>query len=252
MSKKLICIDVNSNLREARKLMEKHKISRLLVKYKGNIIGIITERDLAERFGSWRERRISDSKIHVSSAFTSHLLRVKEDDDLRKASEIMLRNGISSVVVERDGRITGIITKTDLIRYLKNSTKKVKDFMSKRVFSLEIGSSLLQARRIMLERGIKRLPITLGGKIVGMITEKDIAKALGLFRKISEGRHWDEKMKKIKVEHIMSKDIISITPNDTLGKAVKVMLRKRISGLPVIENDRLVGIITKTDLIKAI
>jgi CBS domain-containing protein len=252
MSKNLVTIDVDRNLRDARNLMEKESISRLLVKDNGKIVGIITARDIANRLGAWRERKISDSRIFVSSAFTKGLIKINQDQSVSEAAKLMLEKGISSLVVYDNGNVVGILTKTDLIKALKNSTAKVKDWMSKPVITLGVGSNILQARNVMLRNKIKRIPIVLGNKLVGIVTEKDIAKALGLFRKLSEGKHWNEKMKKILVEQIMSKDLITVSPEETLGKVVEIMLDNKISGLPIVENEKLVGIITKTDLIKAV
>lgn len=252
MSKDLKTIDIDSNVREAKNLMEKYGISRLLVKDKGKIVGILTERDLAIRMASWRERKLSDAHIHVSAVTTKKLITIDEDEEISEAARIMLENGISSLVVESKGEIVGIVTKTDLIKSLKDSGIKVTEYMTRRVKTLPVGSTLLQARRLMLQNGIKRIPIILDGKLIGMVTEKDIAKALGLFRKISESKQWDEKMKKILVEEIMSKDVISVSEDTTLGEAVDIMLEKNISGLPVIKEGKIFGIITKTDLTRAV
>jgi CBS domain-containing protein len=252
MSKNIVTIDVNRNLRDARNLMEKEGISRLLVTDDGKIVGIITVRDIVNRLGSWKERKISDSKIFVSSAFTENLVKINQDQSVSEAARLMLEKGISSLVIYDNGNVVGILTKTDLIKALKNSTEKVKDWMKKPVITLSAGSTVLQARNIMLKNKIKRIPIVLGNRIIGIVTEKDIAKALGLFRKVSEGKHWNERMKKILVEQIMSKDLITVNSEETLGKVVEIMLENKISGLPVVENEKLVGIITKTDLVRAV
>lgn len=252
MKKSLITIDVDRNLRDARRLMEKEGISRLLVKDDDKIIGIITERDIAKRLGSWKERKISDARIFVSSTFTKNLIKINQDQPVSSAAREMLKRGISSLVVVDNGNIVGILTKTDVIKALIKCEEKVRDWMSKPVITLGIGSSILQARVLMLRNRIKRVPIVLENRVVGIVTEKDIAKALGLFRKLSEGKHWDERMKKILVEQVMSKDLITVSPDETLDKVVRIMLKNKISGLPVVENEKLVGIITKTDLVRAV
>lgn len=251
MSKRLVIIDVDRNLRDARNLMERECISRLLVKDDDKIIGIITERDIARRLGTWRERKISDARVFVSSTFSKDLIKINQNQPISLAASEMLKRGISSLVVYDNGNVVGILTKTDIIKVLKKSTAKVKDWMSKPIITLGIGSNVLHARIVMLRNRIKRIPIVLANKLVGIVTEKDIAKALGLFRKLVEGKHWDERMKKILVEQIMSKDLITIHPEQSLSEVVKIMLRNRISGLPVVENGKLVGMITKTDLVRA-
>ncbi|MEM7821207.1 MAG: CBS domain-containing protein [Candidatus Aenigmatarchaeota archaeon] len=252
MNKKLVFIDVDRNLRDAMKLMERKKISRLLVKDGKKIVGIITERDISERLGSWKERRISDSHIHVSSACTYDLIKIDLNEEVNVAAKTMLEKRISSLVVSDGEEMVGILTKSDLIKVLKNSKIPVEKYMNKTVFSLPLNSSLLQTRKLMMEKGIKRVLIVHEGVVVGIVTERDIAKALGMFRKVVEGKNLDEKMKKISVDTIMSKDVFYVSPKHTLGEVVKIMTENKISGLPVIEEGKVLGIITKTDLIRAI
>ncbi|MDI6807214.1 MAG: CBS domain-containing protein [Candidatus Aenigmarchaeota archaeon] len=252
MSKRLVTIDVDRNLRDAKALMEKNRISRLLVKDDEKIIGMITERDIANRLGTWKERRISDARIFISSTYSSNLIKINQNQDISLAAGEMLKRGISSLAVCDNGNVVGILTKTDVIKALKDSKVKVRDWMSRPVVTLGVGAEVLHARILMLRNGIKRVPIVLGNRLVGIVTEKDIAKALGLFRKLAEGRHWDEKMKKVLVEQIMSRDIITVDPEQSLGGVVEIMFSKKVSGLPVVENDRLVGIVTKTDLVRVV
>ena len=252
MSKKLITIDVNEPIRNALKLMKKKNVSRLLVRKDKNIIGILTERDLARRLGSEKERKLSDAHIHVSSCYQKKLITVKKETKVKDVARIMIENGISSVPVRDDSKIVGIVTKTDLLKLLKDSKVLVKEIMNKNVRKIEDGSRLLEARKMMLHYGIKRLLVVRDNKLVGIITESDIARALGLFRKVAEGRQWDERMRNIFVNEIMQSKIISISPNDSIAKCVKLMEENDISGLPVLEGEEIKGIITKTDLVKII
>ncbi len=252
MTSKLVTIDKNSPIREALRLMKKKSVSRLLVTSKGKIVGIVTERDLVKRLGSEKERKLSDAHIYVSSCYTKKLITIKKDKDISEAAKLMLKYGISSLpVVDENGEIIGIVTKTDLVKTLKNCKDSVEKWMRRKVTVLEEGSRVLEARKLMLRKGIKRIPIVSGKKIVGIVTERDIAVALGLFRKVAEGKQWDEKLRKIYVDQIMSKKVVKVKPSDTISKCVKLMLEKEISGLPVVnEKDEIVGIITKTDLLR--
>jgi len=251
MTERVISIDINQPLQTAIKLMNKYKISRLLVKDEGNIVGIITERDIAERAGFWRERKISSSHIYVSSAYTENLISIHLNQTISTAATIILELGISSLVVKKDSEVVGIITKTDLIRTLLDSKHKISKYM-KRPITVWFTSSLLEARRIMLDNNVKKLPVLLDSKLIGIITEGDIARTLIGFRKISEGKHLDKKLKKLKIEDAMTRDVITVTKDTTVGDVVRLMLKKDISCLPVVEDEKLVGIVTKTDLLKVL
>jgi len=254
MKTNLKVIDSNDNLRNAIKIMKKYNISRLLVKKNGKIVGILSERDISDRLGRLETTPLSDAHVHVSSAYVDKLITINENADLKLAAKMMLENKISSLVVTNDSNeIVGIITKSDLINVLENSSIPVSKYASKKIINLKVGSSLLHARRLMLDNNVKRVLITFDSEVVGIITESDIANFLGMFRKVSEGVQWYNKLKTINVEDIMSRDVVVINENSTLGDAVKLMKKNNISGLPVVNNqNKLAGIITKTDLIRAI
>jgi len=231
--------------------MKRKKVSRLLVKDKDEIIGIITERDIARRLGYWKERKLLTTHIYVSSAYTKDLKTVDEDENVSKASRMMLTFGISSLVVTKGKKVTGIVTKTDLIKLLKDKKIPVSSVM-KKPLTIPLGSTLLQARKIMMERGIKRLPVMYGNKLVGIVTEGDIARALTSFRKFVEDKHLDKRMKEIKVDDVMSRNLITISEKTSVGEASNLMIKNDISCLPVMRNDELVGIVTKTDLVEVL
>jgi len=252
MSKSLICIDVNESVRNALKLMEKKRVSRLLVKREKKIVGIVTERDLAERLGSEKERKLSDAHVHVSSCYSDELITVEKDVEVKEVAGKMVEKGISSIVVTDKGSIVGIVTKTDLIKVLKGCKEPLEKVMQKEVHRIEKGSRLLEARKMMIHYGIKKLLVVEKNKLVGILTESDVAKALGLFRKLAEGKHWDEKMRKILVDDVMSSPVITLKPKDTIDECVKLMLENDISGVPVVEDGEIKGIATKTDLVRFI
>jgi len=252
MSKGLICIDVNEPVRNALKLMQKKRVSRLLVKRNKKIVGILTERDLAERLGSEKERKLSDAHVHVSSCYSDKLITVEKDAEVKEVAEKMLEKGISSLVVTDKDNVVGIVTKTDLIKILKGCNEPLEKIMQKDVHRVEKGSRLLEARKMMLHYGIKKILVVEKNKLVGILTESDVAKTLGLFRKLAEGKHWDKKMRKILVDDAMSSPVITLGPKDTIEKCVKLMLENDISGVPIVEDEEIKGIVTKTDLVRFI
>lgn len=265
----LITIDKDRNLKDAFHLMEKKHISRLLVTEKGKIVGIITEGDIANRLGTGKERKLKTEHIHVSGAMTKNLevmdiklaeMRVSSTmtqnmqfisgkDGIIEAARIMLENGFSSLPIQEDGNIIGIVTKTDLIKTLKESQKFVRDYYTTSPILTAPNASLVSARKLMLENGIHRLLVTDRGMLAGILTERDIANGLKTFRKAID-KYPQADIKRLKVEDVMNLDPITIKPETTIGEATGIMLEKRISGLPVIAQE--FGILTKTDLVRGI
>ncbi len=251
-NKKLITIDANSPVRNAVKLMNKHNISRLLVTKNKKIVGIVTFKDLARRLGHEKERSISDAHVYVSSCYSKKLITINADSDIKEAAKLMLKNDISSLIVVDNEEIVGIVTKTDLIKALTQDNRKVREFMHRKVTTVAPNTRVLEARKILINKKISRLPVIKGNELVGMLCYSDISNFLQKFRQRAEGKHWNERLRQYTVQDIMSKNVITINPEDTLGKAAKIMIEHDISGLPVVENGSLVGIITKKDLLRAL
>lgn len=249
ITKNLITIDKDQRLTDAIELMGKRDISRLLVTENGEIIGIITEEDIAKRLGTGRERMLKTAHIHVSAAMTRELKVISHDADMQEAARIMLNNGFSSLPVVEDGEIIGLVTKTDLIKNLKNSKRRVEEFYTRNPVLVNPNDSLVSARKLMLEHKIHRLLVTNRGLLAGIITERDMAAGLKTFRKaLDKDKHPD--VKGIRVEHVMSSEPITVKPETTVGDVVGIMLKRRISGIPVICQE--FGILTKTDLVRGI
>ncbi|MEM4259370.1 MAG: CBS domain-containing protein [Candidatus Pacearchaeota archaeon] len=108
----------------------------------------------------------------------------------------------------------------------------VKELM-KRPFIVEKDISLAEAAKIMGNKGIGSLLFMSGDKIKGIVTERDLIKNFGKHEKISQ---------------IMSTKVITIGPDESLDQAAEVMRERKIKRLPVVNEGKLVGIITLTDI----
>ena len=111
---------------------------------------------------------------------------------------------------------------------------KVKEIMNKSIVA-ESNIKGKDAVKIMAQHNIGSLVITNKDKIVGIVTERDILKNIN---KLNE-----------KISNIMSKNVICIDENESIERAAFIMKEKKIKRLPVTRNNKLVGIITATDLI---
>ena len=96
----------------------------------------------------------------------------------------------------------------------------------------------------MTELRHHRLPVERDGRIVGIVARNDLEAKLGWDR--MAWRRLDRR-----VEDAMTPDPVTVAPDDPLDKAVELMLHHKIGGIPVLEHDKLVGIITETDVFRA-
>lgn len=119
----------------------------------------------------------------------------------------------------------------------------VKDVMTKNVMTIESSESVKTAVELMAKYDIGCLIVVSQGKPVGIITERDMLKRV-LLKSI------DPKI--ARVEDIMSTPLIASTPENELSEAMRLMNERRIKKLPVVKDDRLVGLLTTTDVFRSI
>ena len=109
MSEDLITVDKDQNLPDDLKLLRKHNVSRLPVTNNKELVGIISERDIANKLGSSKYESMPASRLHISSVMVKDVFTVPETMQLDEVARLMLENGIGSVPVMNDasGRIDG-------------------------------------------------------------------------------------------------------------------------------------------------
>ena len=114
---------------------------------------------------------------------------------------------------------------------------RVKEII-KQVVTATPKTTIKEAARIMSKKGIGCLVITEKKSVKGIITERDVLK------EVSKGINTNSE-----IEKIMSKKVITVTPKDSIDDAAALMSKYKIKKLPVVAQDKLVGIITATDLV---
>jgi len=127
-------------------------------------------------------------------------------------------------------------------RFALLMSKKLRQIMVKNVVTVKPNATVKSAAELMRAHEISCLVVVKNEKPIGIVTEQDM-----LRRVITKSR----KLEKTCVSEIMSKPLIVATPNIHAHVASKIMLKRNIRRLPVVENERLVGLVTLTDLISA-
>ena len=127
---------------------------------------------------------------------------------------------------------------------------EVKDIMNKEVKTLGKNDKLNLANDIMKMERIRHLPVVDGERPVGIISQRDLFRdslgsVLGFREKTKEAF-----LKTVEVKEIMTDGVITTSPETDIKVAGRIMLEKTIGCLPVVENDKLVGIITETDILR--
>ncbi|MDP3065416.1 MAG: CBS domain-containing protein [Methanobacteriaceae archaeon] len=272
MNPEVIVMQENEQVSHARNLMLKHAFSRIVV-YDGNEnpVGMVTEKDLTRRMGgkgpAWRRRPID--KISISRVMSNNLVTIGPNNGIRDAVELMIKNGISSIPVVDEEGLAGIVTKTDVIKFYSEKLGglwKVSDLMSSAVVTVSEKHSIGHVISTMEEKGIGKIIVVRNSEPLGIITPANISFAnvedheTGIsvekiyFIRKTEGKDKTNvrQVSMLTAGDIMTDNLVMVQSNEDAARAAEIMFEKEISGLPVVDDGDLVGIITKTDLIRGI
>lgn len=269
--KKPITIENDSSLYHAISKMLQENISRLLVKI-DTTYGIITEKDIGMFLLNDDSEKNLD-QIPVSQIM-NRLITVNDAMDVETCIEIMLERGIGSLAVTRNNEgIVGLITKTDIAQYyIEKYTGKhtVGDLMTVSYVSMQSDDNLKDVVSKMIEEKISRIFLkNENNEPEGILTFRD------LFNVALEQGNTDVVLdnsddaisvifsrkgflsdsgfgKTIKAKDVMTKTFETVDFTEDIGVACQDMVQNRINGLGVRINGKLAGVVSKTDVLKAI
>ncbi len=126
---------------------------------------------------------------------------------------------------------------------------QVRDFMTAPAKSISRSARLLDAVLILRSTGFRHLPIVDGERLVGVITDRDIQRfAPSLLRRITQ-EEYNEVFEDTPLERVMTRNPLTVTPATPLHEAAALLHEKKLGCLPVVEDGRLVGILTVTDML---
>ena len=272
MNEEVILAEENEQVSHARNLMLKHGYSRILVvDQEGKPVGILTEKDLTRKMRSngpkWKRRTID--KISIRRVMTPNPVTITPFREVREAVELMIKNDISSIPVTDGDEVVGIITKSELMDFYRQKYTgkwKISDLMTSEVVTVNENHSIGHVISIMDDQKIGKVIVMRDNEPVGIITSANISFAnvedpetgvsvekIAFLRKIDgqEKRNVRE-VSMVTAGDIMTNHLIKIEQEKDAANAADIMTQKEVSGLPVVDGNELVGIITKTDIIRGI
>lgn len=127
------------------------------------------------------------------------------------------------------------------------NTQIVRKSMTPNPITITPQTTLPEAKRLMDEHYVRRLPVIHKGKLVGIVTRGDIREARSSTATTLSVYELNYLLEEIPAKDFMAYEPITIAPDATIGEAARLMLQHKIGGLPVVECGELVGIITETD-----
>lgn len=127
----------------------------------------------------------------------------------------------------------------------------IQDWMAKDVLTVDENTSLMRATRIMKENSIRRLPVVSHGKLIGIVTDRDVKDASPSKTTSLDVHELYYILSEMKVKEVMTADPATLNGFDSLEKAAVIMLEKKISGMPVVNGEgQIVGLVSETDVLR--
>ena len=226
--------------------------------------GILTARDVVDFLGGGEKFNL----IHVKhdgnflAAINEPVSRIMKPDvrtltpnaSIQEAIKIIVESRIGGIPIVDDGVLTGIITERDVLKVLcrTHSSLRIRDMMTTSLLVQQPDCPLSMVTKVMTSHQFRRLPIVKNDVLFGIITATDIVRYIGsgkVFEKLVTG-HETEVMG-VPVRDLISGNLYTAEPGLSITEAARQMLERGVGALPVIENSRLVGLVTEFDLVRA-
>lgn len=241
-----VSIDKSERLGHALDIMEKHGLRRLLVTNNGRLGGIVTMRQIARVLGARQSLGMPASSLHVASATMDSVIKVLPEMDVDDATLLLQKTSVLAVMA--GDTILGWVRPREVLASVKLSGT-AKDAM-RGALSISPHDRVVHARRMMMDRDLGRLPVVEDGKLVGIISERDIAASMRAFRDLVSQRQQDARIKNLLVRDVMTHSVKYVYTDTTLEEVRKTILTENAGGLPVLDRkENLVGMITRRCLI---
>jgi CBS domain-containing protein len=268
MTQKVITCSPADTLLQVQQLMVKNNISRVVIVDENNKpVGITTQKDIVAFLVADKSKR-GIEEIKAEEVMTKKLITAKRNASISKIAETMTKKDISSVIiVDGKGKLDGIVTKTDITAWY-GATKgayKVQEFMTAKLVTVRPSQSVFLVASLMAEHAISRVVVVADkeNKPAGIITEADMtmmSRLLKPARVLKEEKPLvlrgaialPKSVHLLTAGDIMTPKPVTVSKSANLADAAELMTKHRISGLPVMDKGKLVGIITKSDIIRAV
>jgi len=258
----VITVPPLTSIKNVAKLMKERDVRRIPVVDPGTkrLEGMAKAIDILDFLGGGEKYNIieKDYKGNFLSAINAPISRIMNKSprfldakaSVEDAVEIMLDRHSSCIpIVENKGsmKVAAIVTERDVLPPAVDFGVKVKGVMQEKVITSSLGMMLSDVSKIMVRNGLRRLPVVLSDKLVGVVTIFDVLGFLegGQYRGINA-----EENLSIRVEDIMEREVVSVAPDDDLGVVCRLVRETGFGGFPVVSDSALEGIVTTTDVLR--
>lgn len=261
-SSPVFTVEVEASIFEALKQMQTNFVKHIVIATKNKPLGIVTERDINKFLENDKTARALD-EIPAKHVMQKNIISIVDglEDHFNQCASRMETFKIGAVVlIDSKGSMIGIVTKTDITRAFAavyGGKFIVKDYMTENAVTCRKSDSLKFALSVMNRNDISRLVVTdESGKPLGLITTNTLLTHSDYFSK-GQTRSRDYllpigKDENITVGDLLKDELLTIEQEDDLASAASLMIKNKVSGIPVVDNKKnLVGIVSKFDIVRA-
>ena len=260
-SSPVIAIRPESSIFDALLQMQTNFVKHIVIAAKNIPVGIVTERDINRFLGEDKTVHAID-EIPIKHVMQKNVITITDgtEDHFDQCAARMETFKIGSVVLVNDnGELIGIVSRTNLTKSYASvfgGKYLVKNFMSKKVVTCRRSDSLKFALSLMNKNQVSRLVATdENGYPVGLISTNTLLTHSDYFIK-GNTRSRDYLLpidgEKLTVGDLLTDELLTINEEDDLAVAASKMIKNKVGGIPVVDsNQNLIGIVSKTDVVRA-
>jgi len=242
-------ISKSAKITEALDKMLAEGIDPLIAVNNNSVVGTVSRQAIAEKLGSKQNSDIAPTAIHVASVVEEDFTSVYPDESINVLIPLLQRYKLV-VVYDGDHNLIGQVSAGDLLK--KYQPDDGIESAIEKVITIEADERVVHLRRRMLDDNITRFVVTDREKYLGIVTETDVAIAMRKFRESVKDHHQDHRIRNMLVRDIMTSPLISVDLTAHASEVIDLMLKKNFSSVPVMDNGKLFGIITRRSLVNAL
>ncbi|MCE4606485.1 MAG: CBS domain-containing protein [Desulfurococcales archaeon] len=264
-SKPPITIPKDSSILEATEKIASNNVRGLPIVESGErLYGVLTGGDLINYLGGGSlfdmvSKKFSFNiyesleKMPVEALIYKSPISIVGSAKIDEALKTMAEHGVGFLpVIDKENTVNGVLTEHDLVKYLAGKTtwRTVAEVMSRTVIGIDKRGSLWEAMKLIVKYGFRRLLVFDEDKLAGFITAKGIVSFFGSHKAFKYVKTGDiREVLRVHVSEISTPYYTITHPSEDIGEVAERMVKTGLSGLPVIEEESIVGIITERDVL---
>ena len=246
---KPITIAKSAFVSEALDKMLGEGVDPLIVTNNGTVIGTTSRAAIAETLGSRKTQALKATSIHVANTVEENFTSAYPDQSIDILVPLLQHYKLV-VVFDAEHRLIGQVTAGDLLKVLRPAGGTLE--VMEPAYTIQSEERAVHLRRRMLDGEINRFIVEDGDTVLGIVTETDVAKALHALKDIVEDTRQEYRIRNLLVRDIMTTPLISMDADTDVSDVIDLMLKKNISSVPIKQNNRIAGVVTRNSLVQAL